>query len=251
MTAAQASPALGRWFALGAATLFVATLLPIAELAADAQRTLRAPSPGVVWGLALSAFLTGMAGATLGRAGQRSIGRGVAMGALLGGVVIAGYAGYAALGPPVAALPGCRATPAAAAGVLDARGSVDGRPLGNLVEVPIDGASLAAAIAGLGGVPLEDHGIERLAGTDARRCSALVDGSTALAALPPLAALSGDTDRPLHTLPVWRGELEWWLAADGKLVAARVRIGGHPADAWGGRGLRGQIWADFRLARRG
>ena len=36
------------------------------------------------------------------------------------------------------------------------------------------------------------------------------------------------------------------MSADRQLVLARTTIGGHPADAWAERGLRGRIEAEMR-----
>ncbi|HEY7600456.1 MAG TPA: hypothetical protein VH741_11060, partial [Candidatus Limnocylindrales bacterium] len=95
---------------------------------------------------------------------------------------------------------------------------------------------LASLLRDLAPVAVEDRGVEGL-GADrrpARHCRALVSGSQVTAALPLLANGAGLGGRPLvpAALPVWRGDFDWWVAADGQLVAARFRVGGHPNDAW-------------------
>ena len=51
-----------------------------------------------------------------------------------------------------------------------------------------------------------------LEGARARRCRVAIDGATFVAAFPQVVWLVGGTD--LHR---WRGELDYWVFADGQL----------------------------------
>lgn len=90
----------------------------------------------------------------------------------------------------------------------------------------------------------EDLGIELVGGAPARHCRLLVDGPVALAAFQPLAWLAGggEADGQAESGPAataadrligtWRGDLDWWVFADGELGLARVRVGGPVPGEW-------------------
>jgi hypothetical protein len=121
--------------------------------------------------------------------------------------------------------------------------AVDDPPAPTLDTAVVDGilterARLAA----------EDLGIELVGGAPARHCRLLVDGPIALAAFQPLAWLVADGDRSAEVpvgssngaaaesirdmIAIWRGDLDWWVFADGELGLARVRVGGPVPGAW-------------------
>jgi hypothetical protein len=58
----------------------------------------------------------------------------------------------------------------------------------------------------------EDRGIDVIESARARRCRVAVDGPTFVAAFPQVRWLVGDAD--LHR---WRGQLDYWVFADGQL----------------------------------
>lgn len=130
-----------------------------------------------------------------------------------------------------------------------------GEAMGTLLGDGVLEARLAAVLRQLAGPATEDLGVERVAGDPARHCRILISGPQAFAAFPALHVLlpggardaggvAGAMTAPADAgepLPAWRGELDWWLAPDGTLVRAEARVGGHPADAWGDRGLRGRL----------
>jgi hypothetical protein len=62
---------------------------------------------------------------------------------------------------------------------------------------------------------VEDAGLAYVEGARARHCRVALDGSTLRRALPEVALLVGDTD-----LSRWRGELDFWVFADGQLGQA-------------------------------
>ena len=193
----------------------------------------------------------------------------------------------AALGGTPATVPsGCAVPQLADASELTlvARAEIDGRPIGRVElraersgrreqwTATLSGTSGEGAVTGpdeegqtleghvvdlLAGrslLPAENLGLERLQGEPARHCRLMVDGEMATDAFPPLAWLAGGepgtgtaaADTP--NLDVWRGELDWWLGSGGRLLRADVLVGGHPMDAWGGRGLRGLLTAELSVA---
>jgi len=62
---------------------------------------------------------------------------------------------------------------------------------------------------------VEDAGLAYVEGARARHCRVALDGSTLRRALPQVTLLVGDTD-----LSRWRGELDFWIFADGELGQA-------------------------------
>jgi hypothetical protein len=67
----------------------------------------------------------------------------------------------------------------------------------------------------------EDHGLSYIEGARARHCRIAIDGETLRRALPQVDLLVGLTD-----LSRWRGELDYWVFADGQLGQADGRITG-------------------------
>jgi hypothetical protein len=67
----------------------------------------------------------------------------------------------------------------------------------------------------------EDHGLSFIAGARARHCRVTLEGATLRRALPQVALLVGETD-----LDRWRGELDFWVFADGQLGQADGRLTG-------------------------
>ena len=120
-------------------------------------------------------------------------------------------------------------------------------------SLPADSATLdnrvVATILRVHGPAVEDLGIESGEAGPVRGCRVLIDGNTALETFLPAAWLvSGSPLDVPRTLGVWRGELEWWSGPEGVLTRAGVRVGGHPADAWGLRGLRGELRAEISIS---
>ena len=62
---------------------------------------------------------------------------------------------------------------------------------------------------------VEDAGLAFVEGARARQCRVALDGATLRRALPEVALLVGDAD-----LTRWRGELDFWVFADGQLGQA-------------------------------
>ena len=70
----------------------------------------------------------------------------------------------------------------------------------------------------------EDRGLAFIDGARARHCRIPVDGDTIRRVLPQVALLIGQTD-----ISRWRGDLDFWVFADGQLGQVDGRISG-PAD---------------------
>ena len=85
-----------------------------------------------------------------------------------------------------------------------ASGPVDGRT--------VDRQMVSVALAPGNRMAAEEHGLEYVEGAPARHCRIAVDGSTLLAALPELTWFAPQPD--LHR---WRGQLDYWVFADGEV----------------------------------
>jgi hypothetical protein len=70
----------------------------------------------------------------------------------------------------------------------------------------------------------EDRGLAYIEGARARHCRLALDGATLRSALPQIELLVGDTDTG-----TWRGNLDFWVFADGQLGQAEGRIEGPAA----------------------
>jgi hypothetical protein len=90
----------------------------------------------------------------------------------------------------------------------------------------------------------EDRGMDVLEGARARRCRVAIDGATFVAAFPQVGWLVGGTD--LHR---WRGELDYWVFADGQLGQV---IGSASGEAIGidPDGLIGEIAVNLTATER-
>lgn len=76
----------------------------------------------------------------------------------------------------------------------------------------VDEQALAVALSPAYRATAEDRGIEVIEGARARRCRIAVDGATFANAFPEATWLVGTAD--LHR---WRGQLDYWIFADGEL----------------------------------
>jgi hypothetical protein len=242
-------PALGRWLGLAATALVIPLLFVLAEPALDPGRQPVAVSAGAVWAAMLAALLAGLAVTLLLRPGRGAVRRGVLLGTGLATVAAGVTLGYGVVVGPAPEIAACNVLPRAEGrAAVDGRASVDGRAVSRISAAPADPAAVTSVIAGLAAVPIEDHGIERFGGVDARRCSIYVDGDAVVAAMPPLATLS-DAGQAAGALSTWRGQLEWWTSADGLLVGTKAAAGGHPVEGWPGRGVHGRLAGELRLVR--
>jgi hypothetical protein len=103
-----------------------------------------------------------------------------------------------------------------------------------------------------GAIVPEDVGLEVIDGARARHCRTFIDGPTALATFLPLRWLMvGEPIGLRSDLAAWRGELDWWVFADGQLGRAVARVSGLASDAWvDPPGIRGEIGATLEALDR-
>ncbi len=104
----------------------------------------------------------------------------------------------------------------------------------------MDGPPFAVAHVPRGTIVAEDLGLEVVEGARARHCRTFIDGPTALDTFLPLRwLLADDSEVPDDALERWRGELDWWVFADGELGAASVQVSGARIDTgWEDDGVR-------------
>lgn len=67
----------------------------------------------------------------------------------------------------------------------------------------------------------EDHGLSYIEGARARHCRVPLEGDSLRRSLPQLSLLIGETD-----LSRWRGDLDWWVFADGQVGQVDGRLTG-------------------------
>jgi len=84
-------------------------------------------------------------------------------------------------------------------------------------------------------VAAEDRGLEFVEGARGRHCRVAIDGPTFVGAFPQVRWLVGD-----DTLRRWRGQLDYWIFADGELGRVSGSING-PADGLAVAGIQGTI----------
>ncbi len=126
--------------------------------------------------------------------------------------------------------------------------SIDPQSLGLLGErgLTIEEPIQAVALGALGKPVTEELGIELIEGAQARHCRTPVDGPTAIEISLPVRWLAGgNLVAPARQLQAWRGNLDWWVFADGELGQAVVTINGYPGEAWPSAGLQGSITASL------
>jgi hypothetical protein len=121
----------------------------------------------------------------------------------------------------------------------DARLTLDGPPH-TIVDVP------------RGGIVAEDLGLEVVEGATARHCRTFMDGPTALDTFLPLRwVLHGSAEPADDQVRRWRGEMDWWVFADGELGRARVEVSGSRADTdWDATGVRAVLDAQLDAVER-
>ena len=119
-------------------------------------------------------------------------------------------------------------------------------------SLTMDGPPHAVADQPRGEIVSEDLGLEHIEGARARHCRTLIDGNTALRTFLPLRWLlyDGSAD-PGDAIPRWRGELDWWVFADGELGRAAVEVSGSSAETpWDAEGVRVVLEATLEATHR-
>jgi hypothetical protein len=99
----------------------------------------------------------------------------------------------------------------------------------------------------------EEVGLEETGGARGRHCRVAIDGPTGLRAFPTLRWLVGGM--PFEADPqldVWRGELDWWVFADGQLGMATISLHGPAFGVdWPVRGFQATLEARLTALDRG
>jgi hypothetical protein len=112
--------------------------------------------------------------------------------------------------------------------------TLDGRLAAGLVDAPLHLA--------------DDLGLADVSGRPARHCRLVIDGTTGTQLMLPLAWLvDEDPLAGAAELPIWRGELDWWVGEGELLRRAQIHVGGLPRDAWDSDGLRGELHATLTV----
>jgi hypothetical protein len=119
--------------------------------------------------------------------------------------------------------------------------------LGGAAQLTLDGPPHAIVDVPRGQIVAEDLGLEVVEGATARHCRTFMDGPTALATFLPLRwVLDGSDDADEDQVGRWRGEMDWWVFADGQLGRARVEVSGSRADtSWEATGVRAALEAQL------
>lgn len=117
----------------------------------------------------------------------------------------------------------------------------------------LDGPPHTVADAPRGEIVAEDLGLEQVEGARARHCRTFIDGPTALDTFLPLRWLLADHSLiDSSGLERWRGELDWWVFADGELGLATVSVSGARGETgWDDDGVRAFLEARLQAIDRG
>lgn len=94
-------------------------------------------------------------------------------------------------------------------------------PLGSAAGQDLDRQLVVAALTSDNRAAAEDRGLAYIEGARARHCRIPIDGATLRAALPAINLLVGGVD-----VSRWRGELDWWVFADGELGMVDGQVSG-------------------------
>lgn len=115
-----------------------------------------------------------------------------------------------------------------------------------------DGPPRSIADVPRGSIVAEDLGLDIIEGARARHCRTFMDGPTALQTFLPLRWLLFDSSRPPGAaISRWRGEMDWWVFADGELGIASVEVSGSRAETgWDAEGVRAVLEARLEATDR-
>lgn len=125
-------------------------------------------------------------------------------------------------------------------------------PVGRTAPAPtLDEAVVETALTPALRVAAEDVGFEQVGGATARHCRTQTTGTLALGGFPELEWLAETTAAGgVPDLHDWRGQIDWWVFADGELGMASVQVSGLSPDTWPGGGVQGVLQAMLTATRR-
>ncbi len=109
--------------------------------------------------------------------------------------------------------------------VIGPDGAWVGVPSKAVADDSLDLQVLATALTQGDRATAESIGIATVEGARARQCRVAIDGPTFRAAFPQVEWLVGDAD-----ISRWRGEVEYWVFADGQLGQVVATANGEGAD---------------------
>jgi hypothetical protein len=114
----------------------------------------------------------------------------------------------------------------------------------NVADQNLDAQVLSVALPAGTRAVAEMHGVSFFEGARARHCRIAIDGPTFRAAFPQVQWLVGSAD-----LARWRGELDYWVFADGELGQVSGSVNGDAGDIVKG-GLQGRLRATMIATER-
>jgi hypothetical protein len=124
--------------------------------------------------------------------------------------------------------------------------SPNGFGLAGADDLTMDGPPHSVVSGPRGSIVPEDLGLVVIEGARARHCRTFVDGPTALVTFLPLQWLVGaETIESDAGLSDWRGEMDWWVFADGDIGRATVEVSGGRGEVWTQEGVRGVLEAEL------
>lgn len=112
-------------------------------------------------------------------------------------------------------------------------------------ELALDDRAVTTALAAADRATAEARGDEYVEGARARHCRIATDGPTFLLAFPATRRLVGDVD--LHR---WRGQLDYWLFADGCVGRITGSVNGDAAGL-PAAGIQGTVRVAMAIVERG
>jgi hypothetical protein len=133
----------------------------------------------------------------------------------------------------------------------------DGQPWQPVSATPapatLDTAVVENALTPQARASAEEVGVEETGGAPARHCRIAVDGPLGLRAFPTLRWLvGGNPFQADPQLDVWRGELDWWVFADGQLGMATLSLHGPTFGVdWPVQGFQATLEARLTALDRG
>jgi len=127
---------------------------------------------------------------------------------------------------------------------LDPRGGWQVVAVGDVAGEDLDAQIARIALQAGSREAAEDHGLEFLEGARARHCRVAIDGPAFRSAFPGIDHLVGDA-----TLERWRGDLDYWVFADGEVGRVAGSVNGD-AGSIGETGLQGTLRATMTATER-
>ena len=127
---------------------------------------------------------------------------------------------------------------------LDTPGAWRSVPVAEVRGADLDAQVVRVALEAGARQAVEDHGLVYFEGARARQCRVAIDGDGFRSAFGAVEHLVGDAD-----LRKWRGELDYWLFADGEVGRVAGSISGEAATIVDGR-LQGTLRARMTVTDR-